>query len=241
MTEAEWLASVSPADMLRHLTEITCEDPIYGGTSIHTRARPLVSDRKLRLFACASVRHVPSENRTAPAKRQTLRLIASAERMADGRPYRLSSKCWLLKPQGIVVAVNALGPFYDDDNRIALSLADHAIQASLLREVVGNPFRPPIVLDDEWLTPTVLKMARSAYNHHDWDALPVLADALEDAGCPLEWCPHCGHRPKLTRCEYTICVAHNVLLDAHPLLHHLRGPGPHVRGCWALDLILGKS
>jgi hypothetical protein len=51
-----------------------------------------------------------------------------------------------------------------------------------------------------------------AYEWRDLDALPVLADALEDAGC-----------------------------ESGDLLRHLRGPGPHVRGCWVVDLILAKS
>jgi hypothetical protein len=58
----------------------------------------------------------------------------------------------------------------------------------------------------------VPKLARSIYDTRDFDRLAVLADALEDAGCT----------------------------DAE-LLGHLRGPGPHVRGCWALDKVLGKS
>jgi hypothetical protein len=55
-------------------------------------------------------------------------------------------------------------------------------------------------------------VARGMYESRDFAPMPVLADALEDAGC-----------------------------DAAELLGHLRGPGPHVRGCWAVDLILGKQ
>jgi hypothetical protein len=57
----------------------------------------------------------------------------------------------------------------------------------------------------------VPKLAASIYEQRAFDRLPVLADALEEAGCT----------------------------DAD-ILGHLRGPGPHVRGCWAVDLILGK-
>jgi hypothetical protein len=58
----------------------------------------------------------------------------------------------------------------------------------------------------------VATLARRTYDERDFAALPVLGDALEDAGC------------------------------ADPeLLGHLRGPGPHVRGCWAVDLLLGKG
>jgi hypothetical protein len=84
-------------------------------------------------------------------------------------------------------------------------------QAGLVRCVLGNPFRP-VVLDPSWLTPTVVSLARGVYADSAFDRLPILADALEDAGC-----------------------------DSRVILDHLRGPGPHVRGCWALDLILGKQ
>jgi hypothetical protein len=85
----------------------------------------------------------------------------------------------------------------------------------------GNPFRT-VALDSTWLLwkdGTVAQLARIAYEDRqlpegtlDPARLAALADALEDAGCT----------------------------DAD-LLGHLRGPGPHVRGCWAVDLVLGKS
>ncbi|HZY89356.1 MAG TPA: hypothetical protein VFE78_31325 [Gemmataceae bacterium] len=59
---------------------------------------------------------------------------------------------------------------------------------------------------------TPSRLAQAIYNERAFDLLPVLADALEDAGCT----------------------------DAD-ILGHLRGPGPHVRGCWAVDLVLGKE
>ena len=95
---------------------------------------------------------------------------------------------------------------------------EEAAQAGLLRCIFGNPFRP-VALDRSWKTPTALAIAQAAYEdrivpagHLYSDKLAVLADALEDGGCT----------------------------DA-AILGHLRGPGPHVRGCWALDLILGRE
>jgi hypothetical protein len=95
------------------------------------------------------------------------------------------------------------------------------VRADLLREVFGNPFRP-LAVDPTWLAwqgGTVPRLAQAAYEHRHLPAgtldngrLAVLADALEDAGCA----------------------------DAD-LLGHLRGPGPPVRGCWALDRLLGRE
>jgi hypothetical protein len=85
-------------------------------------------------------------------------------------------------------------------------------QADLLRDIFGNPFRE-VRFDLAWLTPSVLSIARRAYDERDFAALPVLADALADAGC-----------------------------DNEDLLRHCREPGlAHCRGCWVVDLILGKG
>jgi hypothetical protein len=91
-------------------------------------------------------------------------------------------------------------------------------QAQLVREVFGNPLRP-VTIDPAWLRwngGCVAEMARHIYAERRYEDLPILADALEDAGC-----------------------------DEAELLAHLReGPTPegvgHVRGCWGLDAILGK-
>lgn len=83
--------------------------------------------------------------------------------------------------------------------------------ANLLRDLFGNPFRS-VEIHPCWKTPLLEVMAGTAYRDRDFASLPILADALEDAGCT----------------------------DSE-VLHHLRGPGPHVRGCWVLDLILGKK
>ncbi|HVK19346.1 MAG TPA: hypothetical protein VM533_20600 [Fimbriiglobus sp.] len=81
----------------------------------------------------------------------------------------------------------------------------------LLRCIVGNPFRP-VACDPSWRTSTAVGLADAIYSERSFDRLPILADALEEAGC------------------------------THPdVLAHCRGDGPHARGCWVVDLILGKS
>src|SRR5262249_13513505 len=76
---------------------------------------------------------------------------------------------------------------------------------------VPLPFRP-VPVDSIWLAPKVVQLAQSNYDNRAFDRLPALADALEEAGC------------------------HDT-----DILDHCRGPGPHFRGCWVLDLILGKA
>lgn len=88
---------------------------------------------------------------------------------------------------------------------------ERAAQAGLFRCLFGNPFRP-VTLDPAWRTPAVLALAGTIYEERRFDDLPVLADALEEAGCTTA-----------------------------DVLGHCRGPGPHARGCWPVDLVLGKS
>ena len=84
----------------------------------------------------------------------------------------------------------------------------------VLRCVVGNPFRPVTIHPDwsTWNNGTVPNLAQTIYDDRRFDLLPILADALEEAGC-----------------------------DSADILAHCRGPGPHVRGCWVVDLLLEKS
>jgi hypothetical protein len=82
---------------------------------------------------------------------------------------------------------------------------------ALIRDIFGNPFHP-VSIDPAWLTTNVVALAQAIYEDRAFDRLPILADALEDAGC------------------------------SHPdVLSHCRGPGPHVRGCFTVDLLLGKQ
>jgi hypothetical protein len=83
-------------------------------------------------------------------------------------------------------------------------------QSQLLHDIIGNPFCSAAV-DPRWHTSSVLGLARAMYDSRDFVAMPILADALEEAGC-----------------------------DNADVLTHCRGSGPHVRGCWVVDLILGK-
>jgi hypothetical protein len=86
-----------------------------------------------------------------------------------------------------------------------------ATLAELLREVFGNP-RRPCVLDPRWLTANVVDLARVIYLERSFDRLPILADALMDAGCENE-----------------------------AILGHCRSGDVHVRGCWVVDLLFGKN
>ena len=93
----------------------------------------------------------------------------------------------------------------------AIEEAEQYTQCQWLRDIFGNPFRP-VMFSPEWRTDTALALARQMYECRDFSAMPILADALQDAGC-----------------------------DNDDILNHCRQPGEHVRGCWVVDLVLGKK
>jgi hypothetical protein len=83
-------------------------------------------------------------------------------------------------------------------------------QAALAREILGSPFHP-VRLDPAWLTPQVMAFTRHIYDDRAFDLLPALGTALSDAGCTDE-----------------------------EVLRHCAGAGPHVCGCWLVDLLLNR-
>jgi hypothetical protein len=92
--------------------------------------------------------------------------------------------------------------------------AESIAHCDIIRDIFGNPFRP-VIIDSSWLTwngGTIRQLAESIYTERAFDRIPILADALEDANC-----------------------------TDTAILYHLRGPGPHIRGCWVVDLLLGMS
>jgi hypothetical protein len=187
-----------------------------------------ISPRKLRLFGVACYR------RAAPdAPEECWKALEVAERYADSkanwnelRQARTKVNEWLAAHKGdrrehaAMVAACVVGVVPLDAGTIPLQLAwtsgegwhesTSAGQEALLEEVVGNPFRE--ALNPDWLTALVQTIAKTIYEEKDFAAMPVLADALEEAGC-----------------------------TNRELLGHLRGSGMHIRGCWALDDILTHS
>jgi hypothetical protein len=249
MTEADWLACTDPRPMLEFL---------------HGKA----SDRKLRLFACACCRRLwshlmdeRSRNAVQVAERVADGLateedrnqasgdaqaawdaslksasppIDSPETQAAVRAAIETGRFWVwdlevaagaicdvLHKSAYVASVDvaeACASFISQTAGKQVASVECTLQASMLRCVLRNPFHT-LPLDAAWLTPTVISLAQAVYAERnlpegtlDPAQLAVLSDALEEAGC-----------------------------DNADILSHLRGPGPHVRGCWVIDLLLGKT
>jgi hypothetical protein len=251
MTEQEWLKCASAEPMLNQFVQAKASDCKLRHYFLQAKA----SGRKLRLFACACCR------RFGPHMKELRgwNAVVVGERYADGKasPTELAdaqaawgpgdlrilaalgwstvegsawlAACWtafdVRSALTILLLTGGKGPltFWKSITRhfrrdLARTLqVEQAAQANLLRDIFANPFRP-VSIDPAWLTPTVTNIASAAYEERalpsgelDPARLAVLADALEEAG------------------------ADTILLD------HLRGPGPHVRGCWAVDCLTGRE
>jgi hypothetical protein len=193
---------------------LTCADPEPMLAFLRGRA----GARKLRLFAVACSRRawhlLDGPGRAA---------VEVAERFADGdasgeelRAARLACKTAGTQASWYAAASDA-GIAAGNASRSARSAAgtrlaeECAAQARLLRDVFGNPFRP-VVLRPAWLTAEVVALAGRVYEDRGFDRMPALADALARAGC-----------------------------DNPEVLGHCREGAEHARGCWVLDLLLGKG
>jgi hypothetical protein len=206
MIEAEWQAGTDPQQMLEY---------VWGEASA----------RKARLFACACCRQI--WKLLLPGGRQA---VEAAECLADGiasdtertEALEVSWREWedAAAEQRWDDADAAREAHTTLKDQVPPATRWHAHlrqipnkrrQASLIREIFGNPLQP-VRVNVAWLNPTVIALARGVYEERAFDHFPILADALEEAGC-----------------------------DSAATLSHCREPGEHVRGCWVLDLLLGKT
>ena len=252
MTEAKWLACTDPIKMMRFL-------------------RGKVSRRKSQLYLCGGCRHIahlfydPASGRAVEVAERDADGLASGKELGDAS---YSAECptfgydfeeefqtrftddpvlkeYTKKVLTRLVEMGALSESVLTGGawRVNKSVRDRLVAAAeiawrcmgdgfqhpqpkwwyvpfreagwpgrwLIDCVFGNPFRPATA-DSRWLTSTVVSLAQTTYAERAFDRLPILADALDEAGC-----------------------------DQPDLLAHCRSDGPHVRGCWAVDLILGKA
>ena len=204
MNEKQWLTTTRPSLLVRHLGT--------GG-----------GDRKLRLLTvacCYRIRHLLTEPRWWAA-------VETAERFADGlcdagevdAARRLGAGIVPFGNEGgAAVTCCAPHPWFNPENVLsharaaARNSAERKAQADLVRDIFGNPFRP-VAFAPEWRTDTAVALASTMYEAREFSAMPILADALQDAGC-----------------------------DSDDILTHCRDTSQvHVRGCWVCDLVLGKE
>ena len=234
MTEEAWQTEIHPLPLIEFLWSRS-------------------SDRKLRLFAaccCCSIwKHLKKERSRAAVKaseryaegmigaeelltfrdaayaafeeapggtlEEPLTMIAADAALRDARQAASSA----IDVADLIAHFAAYGQGdelpYSDERQAAYEArkaTEHTSQCRLLRDIFGNPFRP-VTLDPAWFTSDAVALARGIYDERAFDRMPILADALQDAGCDND--------DVLTHCRDTALT--------------------HVRGCWVVDLVLGKS
>jgi hypothetical protein len=228
MTEAEWMSASEPSAMLEAIR----------GKASGRKLRLRNTERRLRLFAvacCRRIWHLVTDERCRVA-------VELAERSADEsvdpvalnlasaeaeEAYEESLGEWTegvfpveksLPCEAASYASNSPVVRVEDAVTVATAASacfkqqadEESAQSALLRDIFGNPFRP-VTFDPRWRSETAVSLASAIYEERAFDRLPILADALEEAGC-----------------------------DHADVLAHCRGPGPHVRGCWVVDLVLDR-
>ena len=223
MTEVEWKTGREPRPMLEAIREG-------------------VDERKIRLFAvacCWDDTHWLWEGKASAAA------VAAASQYADGQATRTELQlAWIAVGSQLRFKLEGGEPAWDPTyyasssdiaftaetcayysaNRIGMMpepqtdelaaevfAAEACFQADLLRDIFGNPFRP-VVFNPAWRTETAVGIATGIYEDRAFERMPILADALQEAGC-----------------------------EHADILSHCREPGEHVRGCWVVDLVLGKE
>ena len=220
MTEAEWLACIQP----QHMVALLSPEDEDGPSAFHGKA----SDRKLRLLACGLARRMwdrielPSVCRAVELAEQVADgLVRKSEHAIAEQLLNVSRAALKAITSGQVAekvhcaALASASMFARQADWTASSLAAQTKLkkqgvAVVIRDIFGNPFRP-VAFSPSWRSDTALSLARGMYESRDFGAMPILADALQDAGCDDD------------------------------VLNHCRGKGPHVRGCWVVDLVLGKE
>jgi hypothetical protein len=226
MTEAEWLRLADPEPLLvflkgRHsdrqcrMLAIACCRRIWHILDASTQHLVEVAERFVEGMSRARTMTFSTELRRRLGDLYT-------NEMHQGRPYSSSRMVAVIVHE--IVAGAAWPLAWNAVSEVRVALRDGPVtpdiyqeskaQAGLVRDIFGNPFRVA-TLDPVWLQwngGTVRKIAQSIYDDRAFDRMPILAAALEEAGCTDQ-----------------------------AILDHCRGHGPHVRGCWVVDLLLGKE
>jgi hypothetical protein len=229
MTEREWLKTRYPDLVFDHLR------------SALGAPRTKKGRRRLRLVACGCCRliwqHLTDSRLTRAIEVAERFADGEAEKVEMEKARKRLEKLWPVTggflpsdpgAQALTVACMVAGaasidqPMSSAEGMLMfpLPLAGYrgtpgkakALIADLVRDIFGNPFRP-VTFSPAWRTDTAVALARQMYESRDFGAMPILADALQDAGC-----------------------------DSEDILNHCRDTSlTHVRGCWVTDLVLGKE
>ncbi len=189
-TESDWLARTNPSAMIAF-----------------ARTQPRASPRVWRLFLAAfwhwQAQHVARSDHAGTVRRAgyLAEWAETGKRPTELKDAEYERYIYFARSPAVGASRTARSRTPEGQSHLCL----------LLHEIFGNPFRS-VVADPSWLTSTAVALAKGIYDDRAFDRMPILADALQDAGC--------NNDDVLTHCR-----------DESQL---------HVRGCWVVDLVLGK-
>jgi hypothetical protein len=228
MDEKQWLSCREPPILIDYMS---------ANGFFHHKSAP----RRRRLFGCACClrlqRHLSKQGRKllAIAERLAERDLTKARWKSAEEKNQISGSvnifdaqstmdlaahsllCADIKKASSGVAQYCLIAIGSEESSLGRKrkpiLLEANAQADLIRDIFGIPWVViPLKADPRWLTSNVVDLSRAIYEERAFDKMPILADALMDAGC-----------------------------DREEILSHCHSTAPHVRGCWVVDLLLGKS
>jgi hypothetical protein len=228
MTEGEWLTGSDPQQMLAHLSGKGLDRKLRLFACACVRAVwEQVEDPCCRLAVDSAERFADGEATWKELRAaydvawDATRRFRGARTPAEIAARDTASINFFAAARDASQQVVHTIPLPEDSSNEGFSRSGERIgimqhyQSTILRDLIGNPFRPPPFLDPAWPYRnggTVRRLAQAIYTSRSFADLPILADALEEAGCqePL-------------------------------VLAHCRGSGPHFRGCWVLDALLARE
>jgi hypothetical protein len=239
VTEAEWFSCQDPRAMHERLGRVgglsrrqarlyaaACCRRIWGLLDDAGRAAVEVAERFADRAATSSELAAAARLTTGPGKSAAaLRLVRAGDAAAQAAARAAGQDAYTrvmvahagrpkpdLRPVAAALGISVWTAGDPRDAYLAVEGRERAAQADVLRDIVGPGLFRPVLFDPAWRTAAAVGIAHAVSGDRAFVRMPVLADALQDAGCE----------------------------DAD-ILHHCRGGGPHVPGCWVTDLVLGKT
>lgn len=225
MTEVEWLACADPGEMLRAIRPALC------GRKLRLLAaaccRCMTEDMRVhesvgRLMDAveafadgettrAALDRVAAETSYEPPGYDWVTACRWAAGPLDGEGDATARVAHTAASGHVELLFRHVSLIGQVEAQRRAGAAESAAQAEFVRDVFSNPFRP-VAFSHEWRSSTTVALARTMYEAREFSAMPILADALQDAGC-----------------------------DSDDVLNHCRGSRPHVKGCWVCDLVMVKE
>lgn len=226
MTEAEWLACEDPEPMLAFVLGKASERKLrlFAVTCCESACR-LLQSRKYRSAIEVSEQFADGLTSDAKLGKARSQVRESAERTfirVRALPWSRAVQSHRARRMVVSACSRNIAEVLQAATAVCVTATSSEIyeakrkierqqQAARLREIFQY-YPRQVIINSTWITSTVVALAAGIYDEKAFDRMPILADSLQDAGC-----------------------------DSDDILNHCRGEGPHVRGCWVVDLVLGKE